>query len=133
MVVQKILLSRSFSPLRLSQKCSQLIHKGFVSASPAGLRLETAFKIDKKKNEKKEFYFSSPTKMFLTRKRTGRVQKKQKGSSTSILSGTKLTVIMKRVIDSHPRGQTIPDLTELLRARTFPTSIVPLGWRSKCG
>jgi hypothetical protein len=32
------------------------------------LRLEIAFKIDKKKNEKKAFYFSSQTKIFLTRK-----------------------------------------------------------------
>jgi len=32
------------------------------------LRLEIDFKIDKKKNEKKEFYFSSRTKIFLTRK-----------------------------------------------------------------
>src|SRR5207244_5472129 len=39
-----------------------------VSSSPAGFRLEIAFKIDKKKNEKKEFYFSSRTKIFLTRK-----------------------------------------------------------------
>jgi hypothetical protein len=41
--------SRSFSPSKVSQKCSQLIHMRFVSASPAGLRLEIAFKIDKKK------------------------------------------------------------------------------------
>jgi hypothetical protein len=41
--------SRSFLPLKVSQKCSQLIHMRLVSASPAGLRLEIAFKIDKKK------------------------------------------------------------------------------------
>jgi hypothetical protein len=51
--------SRSFSPLKVSQKCSQLIHTRFVSSSPAGFRLEIVFKIDKKKNEKNEFYFSS--------------------------------------------------------------------------
>jgi len=49
---------RSFSPLKVSQKCSQLIHITFVSASPAGLRLETALKIDKKKmNKKMNFIF----------------------------------------------------------------------------
>jgi hypothetical protein len=50
--------SRSFSRLKVSQKCSQLIHMRSCSASPAGLRLEIPFKIDKKKIEKKEFYFS---------------------------------------------------------------------------
>jgi hypothetical protein len=40
---------RSFSLLKVSQKCSQLIHMRFVSSSPAGFRLETTFKIDKKK------------------------------------------------------------------------------------
>jgi len=54
------------------QKFLRNVHNLFtcvlVSASPAGLRLEIAFKIDKKKNEKKEFYFSSRTKLFLTRK-----------------------------------------------------------------
>jgi hypothetical protein len=42
------------------------------------LRLEITFKIDKKKNEKKEFYFSSQTKIFLTRKRNTRVRGKTK-------------------------------------------------------
>jgi hypothetical protein len=45
-----------------------LFTRALVSSSPAGLRLEIAFKIDKKKNEKKEFYFSSRTKIFLTGK-----------------------------------------------------------------
>jgi hypothetical protein len=39
----------SFSPMKVSQKCSQLIHIRFVPSSPAGLRLETGLKIDKKK------------------------------------------------------------------------------------
>jgi hypothetical protein len=43
-----------------------------------GLRLEIAFKIDKKKNQKNEFYFSSRTKIFLTRKRNKRVRGKTK-------------------------------------------------------
>jgi hypothetical protein len=48
-VVQGSGLCRSFSLLKVSQKCSQLIHMRFVSASPAGLRLETARETDKKK------------------------------------------------------------------------------------
>jgi hypothetical protein len=56
-VVPTISSSRSFSLLEVSQKCSQLIHMRFVSASPAGLRLETTFKTDKKKMKKNEFYF----------------------------------------------------------------------------
>jgi hypothetical protein len=50
----------------------------FVSASPAGFRLEIAFKIDKKKMKKKNFIFHEPTKIFLTRKRNRRVRGKQK-------------------------------------------------------
>jgi hypothetical protein len=50
--------SRSFSLVKVSQKCSQLIHMRSCSASPAGLRLEIAFKIDKKKMKKRGFYFS---------------------------------------------------------------------------
>jgi hypothetical protein len=48
-VVRATFASRSFQMLKVSQKCSQLIHMRPVSASPAGLRLEIAFKIDKKK------------------------------------------------------------------------------------
>jgi hypothetical protein len=51
---------RSFSVPKVSQKCSQLIHIGSFSALPAGLRLEIATKIDKKKTE---LYFSSPRKI----------------------------------------------------------------------
>jgi hypothetical protein len=46
---------RSFSLLKVSQKCSQLIHTCSLSALPPGLRLETVAKIDKKKTE---LYFS---------------------------------------------------------------------------
>ncbi len=40
---------RSFSLLKVSKKCSQLIHTCSLSALPPGLRLETVVKIDKKK------------------------------------------------------------------------------------
>jgi hypothetical protein len=45
---------RSLSLLKVSQKCSQLIHIRSLSALPQGLRLETVAKIDK---EKTELYF----------------------------------------------------------------------------
>jgi hypothetical protein len=72
--------SRSFSPLKVSQKYSQLIHTRSCFFLASGLRLEIAFKIDKKKSEKKEFYFSSRTKIFLTRKRNTRVRGKTKNN-----------------------------------------------------
>src|SRR6266480_133823 len=40
---------RSFSLVKVSQKCSQLIHMRFVPVLAAGLRLEIGFEIDKKK------------------------------------------------------------------------------------
>jgi hypothetical protein len=40
---------RSFSLLKSFKKCSHLIHNCSLSALPAGLRLETGTKIDKKK------------------------------------------------------------------------------------
>jgi hypothetical protein len=42
-------LCRSFSLPKVSKKCSHLIHNCSLSALPAGLRVETAVKIDKKK------------------------------------------------------------------------------------
>jgi hypothetical protein len=61
---------RSFSLPKVSKKCSHLIHNCSLSALPAGLRLETGTKIDKKKTE---LYFSSREKKFLTEKRNARV------------------------------------------------------------
>jgi hypothetical protein len=48
-------LCRSFSPPKVSEKCSHLIHSCSVPALPAGLRLEIFVEIDKKKTE---LYFS---------------------------------------------------------------------------
>jgi hypothetical protein len=50
----------------------------FVSASPAGFRLEIGFKIDKKKMKKKNFIFHEPTKIFLTRKKKPACPRKTK-------------------------------------------------------
>src|ERR1700736_1981158 len=55
----------SFVGLKFSQKCSHVIHIQPVCSLPAGLRLETASKIDKKKSE---FYFCHRSKKPLTEK-----------------------------------------------------------------
>jgi hypothetical protein len=52
---------RSFSLPKVSKKCSHLIHNRSVSALPAGLRLETDAKIDKKKLN----FIFRPTKKIL--------------------------------------------------------------------
>jgi len=76
------------------------VHNLFTHAlwlpSPAGLRLEIAFKIDKKKNEKKEFYFSSQPKIFLTRKRNTRVREKTKKNFAANLLVMEAVVVAKR-------------------------------------
>jgi len=89
------------------------------------LRLEIAFKIDKKKNEKKEFNFSSRTKILLTRKEKRACPRKTKISpqSCSYRSDQSTHIAM---------GAT-PDLTELTRARNFSTFGVPLGCRPNAG
>jgi hypothetical protein len=88
--------------LEVSQKCSHLIHIDSHFALPAGLRLETAAKIDKKKTE---IYFSSHKKKILTENQTERAREDQTCS---------------------PRAQLTPkllrcrnELTELARARIF--------------
>jgi hypothetical protein len=95
------------------------------------LRLEIVFKIDKKKNEKKEFNFSSQTKFFLTRKEKNTCPRKNKKEFRRrfVPDGS------RRCSDQsiHIAMAANPDLTELARARTFPASRVPLGWRPKCG
>jgi hypothetical protein len=55
----------SFSLLKVSQKCSQLIHMRFVSVLASGLETRNPFQ---NRQEKNEFYFSSPKKIFLTKK-----------------------------------------------------------------
>jgi hypothetical protein len=71
-------LCRSFSLPKVSKKCSHLIHNCSLSALPAGLRVETAVKIDKKKTE---LYFSSHEKKFLTENRNARVPGNDKSNA----------------------------------------------------
>jgi hypothetical protein len=56
---------RSFSLLKVSQGCSQLIHMRFVPVLASGLETRNQFE---NRQEKNEFYFSSPRKIFLTKK-----------------------------------------------------------------
>jgi hypothetical protein len=60
--------SRSFSLLKVSQKCSQLIHMRSCFCLASRLETRNRFQNRQEKNEKKEFYFSPRTKIFLTRK-----------------------------------------------------------------
>jgi hypothetical protein len=57
--------SRSFSQLKVSQKCSQLIHMRTCFCLASGLETRNRFQ---NRQEKNEFYFSSREKIFLTRK-----------------------------------------------------------------
>jgi hypothetical protein len=98
----------------------------FVSASPAGFRLEIAFKIDKKKMKKKEFYFSSRTKIFLTRKEKRACPRKTKKFPRRVVGDRSDQSI-------HVAMGSTPHLTELTRARNFSTFGVPLGCRPNAG
>jgi hypothetical protein len=60
--------SRSFLALKVSQKCSQLIHMRSCFFLASGLETRNRFQNRQEKNEKKEFYFSSREKIFLTGK-----------------------------------------------------------------
>jgi hypothetical protein len=60
-----------------------LFTRTLVSASPAGLRVEIAFKTDKKKMN---LIFHCEQKIFLTRKRNARVREKQKKESALLIS-----------------------------------------------
>jgi hypothetical protein len=55
----------SFSPIKVSQKCSQLIHMRFVPVLASGLEIRNRFQ---NRQEKNKFYFSLSKKNFLTKK-----------------------------------------------------------------
>src|SRR5439155_679558 len=65
----------SFSLLKVSQGCSQLIHMRFVPVLASGLETRNQFK---NRQEKNEFYFSSVKKNSLLKKRNARVRGKTK-------------------------------------------------------
>jgi hypothetical protein len=76
--------SRSFSRLKVSQKCSQLIHRRSSFCLASGLETRNRFQNRQEKNEKKEFYFSSRTKIFLTRKEKRACPRKQKNFAAGL-------------------------------------------------
>ncbi len=72
----------SFSPIKVSQKCSQLIHMRFVPVLASGLETRNRFQ---NRQEKNKFYFSLSTKNFLTRKlKRACAREKQNGRSGPI-------------------------------------------------
>jgi hypothetical protein len=88
--------SRSFSLLGVSQKCSQLIHRRSCFFLASGLETRNRFQNRQEKNEKKEFYFSSQPKIFLTRKRNTRVREKTKKNFAVNLLVMEAVVVAKR-------------------------------------
>jgi hypothetical protein len=97
------------------------------------LRLEIAFKIDKKKNEKKEFYFSSRTKIFLTGKKKGACPRETKKEFRRRFVRDRRQSLQRGARSVHIAMCAPPDLTELTPARNFPTFRVPLGCRPNAG
>jgi hypothetical protein len=97
------------------------------------LRLEIAFKIDKKKNEKKEFYFSSQTKIFLTRKQKHACPRKNKKEFRRRFVRDGSYRCSEAIISIHIAVNAVPDLTELPQARNFPASRVPLDGNQNAG
>ena len=114
--------SRSFSSLKVSQKCSQLIHRRSCFCLASGLETRNRFQNRQEKNEKKEFYFSSRTKIFLDWKRETGVSEENKKFRRRVVRDRSDQSI-------HIAMGATPDLTESTRARNFLTFGVPLGCR----
>jgi hypothetical protein len=97
------------------------------------LRLEIAFKIDKKKNEKKEFYFSSLTKNFLTRKEKHECPRKNQKNFAADFLRDGSRGCREAIKSVHIAVNAIADLTELPHARNFPAFRVPLDGDQNAG
>ena len=97
------------------------------------MRLEIAFKIDKKKNEKKEFYFSSLTKNFLTRKEKHECPRKNEKDFAVDFVGDGSRRCREAIKSIHIAVNAIADLTELPHARNFPASRGPLNGDQNAG
>ncbi len=118
--------SRSFSLLKVSQKCSQLIHMRSCFCLASGLETRNRFQNRQEKNEKKEFYFSSRTKIFLTRKEKRACPRKTKKFRRRVVRDRSDQSI-------HIAMVATPDLTELTRARNFSDLQSAIGMPTKCG
>jgi hypothetical protein len=91
-------------------------------SSPAGLRLETRLKIDKKKNE---FYFLGREKIFLTKKRKRACPRKNKILFSPADLPRRFAIVdwlQRRRADAFFPS---PELTRLASGATFPASRVP--------
>ncbi len=116
----------SFSRLKVSQKCSQLIHMRFVPVLASGLETRNPFQ---NRQEKNEFYFLAAIKIFLTKKRNARVRGKIKnGFSSRFRSRRPITT------DQEPPRRTVladgilfgtPQLTAMVCMRNFAGSRGP--------
>jgi hypothetical protein len=125
--------SRSFSVLKVSQKCSQLIHRRSCFCLASGLEIRNRFQNRQEKNEKKEFYFSSRTKIILTRKEKRACPRKNKNKFRRGFVREKRQSLQRGDRSIHIAMGATPDLTELTGARNFPTFGVPLGCRPDAG
>jgi hypothetical protein len=76
----------SFLSVKVSQKCSQVIHMRLVSILASGLEIRNQLL---NRQEKNEFYFSSPTKICLTKKRNAHVRAKNKMIVPADLAATR--------------------------------------------
>src|SRR4029077_13503937 len=98
--------SCSFSLVKVSQKCSQLIHMRSCFCLASGLETRNRFQNRQEKNEKKEFYFSSRTKIFLDWKRETGVSEENKEFRRRVVRDRSDQSI-------HIAMGATPDLTEL--------------------
>jgi hypothetical protein len=92
----------------------------------SGLETRNPFQNRQEKNEKKDFYFSSRPKIFLTRKEKRACPRKTKKFRRRVVRDSRDQSI-------HIVMGATPDLTELTRARNFSIFGVPLGCRPNAG
>jgi hypothetical protein len=84
----------SFSLLKVSQKCSQLIHMRFVPVLASGLETRNPFQ---NRQEKNEFYFLAARKIFLTQKGNALVR----GRKKKLITPTDLSRCLGASIRNH--------------------------------
>jgi hypothetical protein len=82
---------------------------------------------------KKEFYFSSLTKNFLTRKEKHACRRKSKKEFRRRFVRDGSRRCREAIKSIHIAVNAIPDLTELPHARNFPASRVPLDGDQNAG
>jgi len=123
---------RSFSLVKVSQKCSQLIHMRFVPVLASGLETRNPFW---NRQEKNEFYFSSRQKIFLTKKLNSRVRgKTEEWLFAAILARHAIAIDQWSQLRTNLINRVLcdtPELTGMACARNFPARRAPHGSLSK--